>query len=65
MTTSKYRSRGRELMKIKIEGQGHYYGAGTTVARAREAAAKLALKIIKDEDSFTKDMTNDRLLLMI
>lgn len=43
---------------------GKYIGMGTNRTRARDVAAKLALKLIKDETQFIKNRDASRIMLL-
>lgn len=43
---------------------GKYFGMGTTYPRAKEAATKLALKLIKEETDFIKDRDATKIMLL-
>lgn len=51
-------------MKITVGPHGNYFGAGTNLTRARFAAAKIALKMIKEEELFIKDRDATRIMLL-
>jgi hypothetical protein len=54
------------MMKVTVGEHGHYFGAGTNVFRAKEAAGKIALKMIREEEAFTKDRSGaTELMLML
>jgi len=63
-TSKKLRARGRDAMKITVGPHGSYFGAGTNITRAREAAAKVALKMIKEEDLFIKDRDASKIMML-
>jgi hypothetical protein len=53
------------MIKISVGPYGHYYGVGTSYTRAKLAAAKIALKMIKEDDEFMEGRGDNHTLLMM
>ena len=52
------------MCKVSVGHYGHYFGVGTSRAAAKNAAAKLALKLIKEENLFIKDRDATKIMLL-
>jgi hypothetical protein len=57
-------ARGREIVKVDVGRYGKYYGVGTNKSRAKAAATKIALKLIKDENLFIQDRDASKIMLL-
>jgi len=63
-TGKKTQARGREIVRVNVGPYGHYFGVGTSRRRAKNAAAKIALKLIKEEDLFIRNRDATKIMLL-
>lgn len=63
-TGKKTQARGREIVRCEVGPYGNYFGVGTNKQRAKEAAAKIALKLIKEENDFIKNRDASKIMLL-